>query len=195
MLSHPVMQWCLHRDPSIKIRDFRCIAARKAGVFPRLRGEANVLGENHGMGNFLPFVTVLFSLQVSASAATPIGQNLPLVRFQGCYDGNTCTTTDGETVRLACIDAPEIKKPPRFRSTRMRPTAYDNSSSEQSADALRTLVLGRSVGIRRITTDRYGLTIAELFIDNRNVGQQQVRNGHAVISHRFASQCPWAKRF
>jgi micrococcal nuclease len=26
-----------------------------------------------------------------------------------CYDGDTCTTTTGERVRLACIDTPELQ--------------------------------------------------------------------------------------
>ncbi len=128
-----------------------------------------------------------FSERVSA-------QGMPLVRFQSCYDGDTCTTTHAEKVRLACIDAPEIKKRPRLRATKMRPNAYDNTISARSAESLRALVLGRFVGIRRISTDRYGRTIAELFVDNRNVGQHQVTRGHAVISQRYASQCPWAAR-
>lgn len=46
----------------------------------------------------------------------------------------------------------------------------------------------RSVGaIRRITTDRYGRTVGELFTETRNVGQYQVMSGPAVISHRHVS--------
>ena len=134
---------------------------------------------------FLLLLAHAFSERVSA-------QGMPLVRFQSCYDGDTCTTTHAEKVRLACIDAPERKKRPSFRATRMQPTAYDNSLADQSAFHLRRLVLGRLVSIRRITTDRYGRTVAELFIDNTSVGQQQVENGHAVISQRHAWQCAWA---
>ena len=76
----------------------------------------------------------------------------------------------------------------------MSPTAYNNSSFERSAANLSALVLGRMVGIRRITTDRYGRTVAELFINNKNVGQEQVMNGHAVISKKQAWQCAWASR-
>ena len=121
-------------------------------------------------------------------------QRLPLVRFQGCYDGDTCTTTDAEKVRLACINAPDIAKRQRFRATRMSSTSYDNSAFERSADNLRALVSGRLVGIRRITTDRYGRTVAELFIDDKNVGQQQVLNGFAVIFQEDAGQCAWSSR-
>ena len=145
------------------------------------------------MATLLPFIISLLSLHAGAIRASD--QSLPLVRFQGCYDGDTCTTTDAEKVRLACIDAPEIKNRPRLRATKMRSTAYDNSSSERSAENLRALVLGRLVGIRRITTDRYGRTIAELFVDSRNVGQQQVANGHALISQRYSSLCAWTARF
>ena len=76
----------------------------------------------------------------------------------------------------------------------MSPTSYENSSFERSADNLRALVSGRLVGIRRITTDRYGRTVAELFIDDKNVGQQQVLNGYAVISREHAWQCAWSAR-
>ena len=76
----------------------------------------------------------------------------------------------------------------------MSSTSYDNSAFERSADNLRALVSGRLVGIRRITTDRYGRTVAELFIDDKNVGQQQVLNGFAVIVREDAWQCAWSLR-
>ena len=142
------------------------------------------------MVKFLVLVIFMFLAQARLGGASD--QRFPLVRFQGCYDGDTCTTTDSEKVRLACIDAPELTKRPRLRATRMRPIAYDNSLFERSADHLRALVSGRMVGIRRITTDRHGRTVAELFIDNKNVGQQQVMSGHAVISRKYAWQCAWA---
>ena len=138
---------------------------------------------------WLVVVISMFFIQARVGGAND--QHLPLVRFQECYDGDTCTTTDAETVRLACIDAPEITKPPRLRTTRMSPTAYDNILSDRSTNNLRALVLGRMVGIRRITTDRYGRSVAELFINNKNVGQLQVMSGHAVISQEYAWQCAW----
>ena len=90
------------------------------------------------MATLLQFIISLLSLNAGAIRASD--QSLPLVRFQGCYDGDTCTTTDAEKVRLACIDAPEIKNHPRLRATKMRPTAYDNFYSERSAENLRALV-------------------------------------------------------
>ena len=34
---------------------------------------------------------------------------LASVVIASCYDGDTCTTTTGERVRLACIDTPELQ--------------------------------------------------------------------------------------
>ena len=116
-------------------------------------------------------------LGASAPAAT-----LPTVTIRDCYDGDTCTTTKGEKIRLACIDTPELKgknaKPAPAMAARYH---------------LNGMLMGQKVGIRRITTDRYGRTVVELFIDGTNVQQAMVASGHAEIFWKYASQCPWAK--
>ena len=99
-----------------------------------------------------------------------------------CYDGDTCRTNTGEKIRLACIDTPEL------RGKRANPVP-----AKAARDYLRSLVVGRNVGIRRITRDRYGRTVAELFVDGSNVQQQLVASGHAEIYWRFAKQCPWTR--
>ena len=34
---------------------------------------------------------------------------LETVTIRSCYDGDTCRTTTGEKIRLACIDTPEMR--------------------------------------------------------------------------------------
>ena len=99
-----------------------------------------------------------------------------------CYDGDTCTTTTGERVRLACIDTPELQG-----------KRADPITAIEARDHLRSLVVGRTVGIRRITTDRYGRTVAELSVDGSNVQQQLVVSGHADIYWEYAHQCSWTE--
>ena len=107
---------------------------------------------------------------------------LETVTIRSCYDGDTCRTTNGERIRLACIDTPELRgkraQPERARAAR---------------DHLRAMVEGRSVGLRRITTDRYGRTVGELFVDGMNVQQAMVASRHAEIFWKYASQCPWTR--
>ena len=96
-----------------------------------------------------------------------------------CYDGDTCTTTTGERVRLACIDIPEL------RGKRAEPVP-----AKAARDHLRDLVVGKKVGIRSITEDRYERTVAELFVGETNVQREMVDTGHAEVYQRQAHQCP-----
>ena len=107
---------------------------------------------------------------------------LASVVIASCYDGDTCTTTTGEKVRLACIDTPELV------GKRAKPMP-----AKAARDHLRGLVMGKKIGIRRITKDRYGRTVAELFAGDTNVQREMVAIGHAEILWRYAHQCPWTE--
>ena len=107
---------------------------------------------------------------------------LASVVIASCYDGDTCTTTTGERVRLACIDTPELV------GKRAEPVL-----ARAARDHLRGLVVGKKIGIRRINADRYGRTVAELFVGTTNVQQEMVATGHAEIYRRYADQCPWTE--
>ena len=107
---------------------------------------------------------------------------LETVTIRSCYDGDTCRTTDGERIRLACIDTPEL------RGKRAQP-----ERAKAARDHLRAMVVGRSVSLRRITVDRYGRTVGELFVDGMNVQQVMVASRHAEIYWKYARQCPWTR--
>ena len=109
-----------------------------------------------------------------------LSQTSKQVVITSCYDGDTCTSSIGEKIRLACIDTPEL------RGKRAVP-------AKEAHNYLIELVVGRKVTIRRITTDRYGRTVAELYVDGANVQQQLVTSGHALIHWRYADQCPWIR--
>ena len=123
---------------------------------------------------YIPFVFFFFSWSALANPdeATVI---------RSCYDGDTCTTTTGEKIRLACIDAPEI-----------RGKRADPISAKAARDYLNGLVAGKEVQIRRITKDRYGRTVAELFINDVNIQQILVKKKFASIYEKYQDQCPWA---
>mgnify|MGYP003311883925 CR=1 FL=1 len=105
---------------------------------------------------------------------------LATVVIASCYDGDTCNTTAGERVRLACINSPEL------RGKRAEPVP-----AKAARNHLRDLVVGKKVGIRRITEDRYERTVAELFVGERNVQREMVATGHAEVYQRYAHQCSW----
>ena len=111
-----------------------------------------------------------------------LSQTSEEVVIDSCYDGDTCTSSTGENFRLACIDTPEL-----------RGKRADPVPAKAARDYLRELVVGRKVTIRRITTDRYGRTVAELFLNGSNVQQQLVASGKASIYWRYADQCLWSR--
>ena len=105
---------------------------------------------------------------------------LASVVIASCYDGDTCTTTAGERIRLACIDTPEL------RGMKAEPVP-----ARAARDHLRDLVVGKKFGIRRITEDRYKRTVAELFVANTNVQREMVATANAEINWRYADQYLW----
>ncbi len=113
-----------------------------------------------------------------AQAFTPF----PKVAIVGCYDGDTCTTSTGEKIRLACIDAPEM-------------TGLSGMSAGPYArNKLLNLVLNREVGIQRFGKDRYGRTVAELYAPplGYSASALMLRGGWARVYQRYAHNCPWA---
>ena len=105
---------------------------------------------------------------------------LPTVTISLCYDGDTCTTSQGEKIRLACIDTPEL------RGKKAMPV-----TAKRARDYTRKKVLNKTVHIRRLNTDRYGRTVAELFIGGVNLQKELVNKGHAKVFWKYAKQCSW----
>ena len=124
------------------------------------------------------FLITLFSL-IFADSIFP---SLPTVLIKNCYDGDTCTTFAGEKIRLACIDAPELKG-----------LNADPIPANSASKFLNNLLANEEVHIKRINNDRYGRTVAELFKDGVNIQELIVREGHGKFHKRYAYLCEWSK--
>jgi endonuclease YncB( thermonuclease family) len=95
---------------------------------------------------------------------------------RGVTDGDTFTLDDGRRVRLAQVDAPETNE----------------CFGPQSTGSLRALVDGETVTLRRPSTgpehDRYGRTLAEVFVGGRSVNEMLVHDGAAEWYEEFAGE-------
>lgn len=79
------------------------------------------------------------------------------------------------TVRLGCIDSPEPDQP----------------SGPASADRLRELLpRDQAIQLVPIDIDRYGRTVAVVFVNGQSVNLQMVREGQAVVYPQYLSGCP-----
>ncbi len=122
----------------------------------------------------ISFLIIGFSYETNAA--------LPTTIIKSCYDGDTCTTIDGEKIRLACIDTPEIKG-----------KKSDPIPAKEAKDFLNNLIANKKVSIRRITNDRYGRTVGELFKNDINIQELIVQKGYGKIYKRYADQCAWTR--
>ncbi len=93
-------------------------------------------------------------------------------------DGDTLRVDDHGrrlTVRLACIDAPEMAQGPH---------------GQQSRALLTSLApVGSDVSLRVVDTDRYGRTVAEIIRGGQNVNLRMVRRGQAFAYRQYLSNC------
>ena len=114
----------------------------------------------------------------------PLFAETQKIFIKSCYDGDTCTSISGEKIRLACIDAPELKG--------------KEANPEEALlvrDYLNNLISGGKISIRRITYDRYGRTVGELYKDKQNIQEHLVDLGLARVYKKYAYQCQWSKKY
>ncbi|MBE9224040.1 thermonuclease family protein [Phormidium sp. LEGE 05292] len=93
-------------------------------------------------------------------------------------DGDTIRVRSANqtvTVRLGCIDAPEISQQPWGERARYRLGQF--------------LPTGQAVRLRFIDRDQYGRTVAEVLKGNQSVNLQMVREGYAIIYPQYFSGC------
>ena len=109
--------------------------------------------------------------------------SLPIVFIEDCYDGDTCTTFKGEKIRLACIDTPELKG-----------WNADPIPAKEAREFVNKLLANEKVSIKRITNDRYGRTVGELFKNEVNIQELIVEKGYGKIYKKYAFQCEWTKK-
>jgi micrococcal nuclease len=106
----------------------------------------------------------------------------PTVEVIGVSDGDTIMVKDNGsqyTVRLACIDAPE--------SSQEGGTASTNYLK-------RFIGAGKIVGLRKVTTERSGKTVGEIYRNGDSLNLIMVQRGKAVVDDRSLEACSDRKK-
>ncbi len=129
------------------------------------------------------FIKTILIIFLFAGFSSEIHGGLPTTIIKSCYDGDTCTTIDGEKIRLACIDTPELK------GKKAKPIP-----AKEARDFVNKLVANKEVSIKRITNDRYERTVGELFKNGINIQELIVEKGYGKIYKKYAYQCEWSKK-
>lgn len=139
---------------------------------------ATVLTKNREVSSLSQTKQSQFETGEAQADAPPIDWKL----VKQPYDGDTITVKrNGEKlkVRFACIDAPELKQP----------------MGKQSRDYLRSLISksGGKVGLNVTASDRYGRSVAEVWVENNGTLQLAQSNmilaGMAYPYERYKNDC------
>ena len=93
------------------------------------------------------------------------------------HDGDSIRTCDGERIRIANIEAPEMPGSPKCE--RGRNGWCDYRLAEQSRDALQALLASGPVRIDRQGRDAYGRTLARVSVNGRDAGSYLISLGLA----------------
>ena len=86
------------------------------------------------------------------------------------HDGDTLKLSDGRTIRLEGIDAPEIAQPYGI----------------ESRNLLAKLTSKKKIRIESHGKDRYGRTVGKIYVGKRSVNQSMVGRGAAWWFRSFA---------
>jgi micrococcal nuclease len=142
---------------------------------------------------FVPLIAIIFlGLQIKAQEKSlPKTSDLKQYEAQvfdeyevvanSVHDGDTLRVRSPKLgtvlkIRLACIDAPELKQP----------------MGEESRNYLRSIVNrgGNKVKLQPITVDRYGRTVAQLWNDSGLIQSQMASAGMAYGYEQYKKDCP-----
>lgn len=80
------------------------------------------------------------------------------------------------TVRLACVDSPELKQQP-----------YGQAASNRLKQLL---PVGQAVTLRIADTDRYGRSVAKVYTGSTSINLALVQEGQAVVYRQYLKGCP-----
>ena len=124
---------------------------------------------------------VFLFLPLLLSPASGLAQNTPAT-VVSVGDGDTLRIRQSgqvTTILLSCVDDPERAQSPW---------------GQQSTSRLKQLLpAGKAVQVRTVTRDRYGRTVAELYVGKRSVNLQMVREGQSMVYRQYLSGCAATK--
>jgi endonuclease YncB( thermonuclease family) len=115
----------------------------------------------------LVVLRIIFCIGFIANARIAFSEILTGI-VMSVHDGDTITLQSESSIkkiRLAGIDAPEIKQPHGI----------------ESRDALRQEIMARTVTIDTNKKDKYGRSVGKVLLNNEDINLKQVRRGLAWV--------------
>ena len=96
-------------------------------------------------------------------------------------DGDSIQSSDGTTIRLYAIDAPELKQS-CYSANKAWPCG------EQSKQKLQAFVKNKQISCKLIEQDKYNRNVEDCSVDNKSINEYMVENGWAVAYTRYSKK-------
>ena len=93
-------------------------------------------------------------------------------KIKSVYDGDTATTIYGEHLRLANLDAPEIGE----------------IGGNEAKKYLSDIILNKTVKLVTHGKDKYGRTIADIYINGLYVNEEEIKAGFCFVYRAYSSR-------
>ena len=113
---------------------------------------------------------------------------LPTTEYTVRYtmDGDSIQSSDGTTIRLYGIDAPEFEQ-----------LCYTNNKKwkcgRESKQKLHAFVKNKQISCKLIEKDKYNRNVEDCSVDNKSINEYMVENGWAVAYTRYSDNYTWAE--
>ena len=113
----------------------------------------------------------------------------PITEYTVRYtmDGDSIQSSDGTTIRLYAIDAPELEQ-----------LCYTNnkrwSCGRQSKKKLQTFIKSKEISCQFIEKDKYNRNVGDCSVEGKSINEYMVENGWAVAYTRYSNKYKAAER-
>lgn len=129
----------------------------------------------------MPQRSLVFSLSLALLSLSPTSAIAQTITgtIVSVGDGDTIRVSTADktlTVRLSCIDSPELKQQPY---------------GQAAANRLKQLLpVGQAVTLQIADTDRYGRSVAKVYVGDTAINLTLVQEGQAVVYRQYLGGCP-----
>lgn len=119
------------------------------------------------------FAILYLALTLLSTQTSQTDLSAPETDAISIIDGDTFQTAEGETIRLLCVDTPELGK----------------AGADEAKAYLSSLIIGKDISIERQSIDKYNRTLAWITANNILVNKEIVDNGFGSLFEYNGTNC------
>ena len=97
------------------------------------------------------------------------------------YTAKVIGITDGDTIKVLTLNKEQVK----IRLAEIDTPERKQPWGKRAKEALSELTIQKMVTVNPVTTDRYGRTVAHIYIGDLNVNKEMVRTGNAWVYRKY----------